>query len=360
MVRSVHRPKRFNINLVSTKPLFRDIFMQYALSITLVILSFFTVTLAQREAEVPEPVSDKGPAVSEKWERYSDKDHQFSVMFPRSPVRVPNKSDSCLGRAYVDHAIYVDGKIYSMRIAHKVYPSLYCGSGRAEFNTQYFFDRINSFDVEKRTLKNLIDRDAEAAEFPIEGGVRRMYNDPKNNRWFELTVTGADAKDKDVEKFLASLSIDKKLRGIEIGDGWNNTSKPLPPIDKVPEKSTGPEKEVAGGIAGMPPTPQKLGSMASGPPTVSAAPMQSVKIVLQPRPPYTEDARKQQVTGMVKLRVVFTAAGRIGGVTVIEGLEHGLTEQAVSAAKRIIFIPANKQGILVTSSKVVQYNFVLF
>jgi outer membrane biosynthesis protein TonB len=40
----------------------------------------------------------------------------------------------------------------------------------------------------------------------------------------------------------------------------------------------------------------------------------------KPQPSYTKDARKSAVEGTVKLRVIFQSNGKIGKITVIEGL----------------------------------------
>lgn len=92
--------------------------------------------------------------------------------------------------------------------------------------------------------------------------------------------------------------------------------------------------------------------------TVSEA--KPVRIISKPRPEYTEAARQNQVQGTVTLRVTFTANGEIGSVSTISDLPDGLTEQAISAARRIKFEPAEKNGVPQTVAKQVQYSFTIY
>ena len=84
------------------------------------------------------------------------------------------------------------------------------------------------------------------------------------------------------------------------------------------------------------------------------------RVVSQPKPAYTEDARKNQIQGTVILRVVLKLDGTIGNVSVVSGLPYGLTERAIAAAKNIKFTPAQKDGVPVSVSVQVEYLFSLY
>lgn len=86
----------------------------------------------------------------------------------------------------------------------------------------------------------------------------------------------------------------------------------------------------------------------------------SVKILSRPEPAYTESARKNQVTGIVVLRTVFTSSGSVTNISVIRGLSDGLTERAIAAAKQIRFTPATKDGRPVSMWMQLEYNFNLY
>ena len=84
------------------------------------------------------------------------------------------------------------------------------------------------------------------------------------------------------------------------------------------------------------------------------------RVLKKPEPAYTEGARQNQVTGTVVLRVVFTAEGTVKHFLVVEGLPYGLTEAAISAARKIKFTPATVDGRPVSMFIQLEYNFDLY
>ena len=85
-----------------------------------------------------------------------------------------------------------------------------------------------------------------------------------------------------------------------------------------------------------------------------------MRVILKPRAGYTDTARQNKIQGKVLLRVTFMANGAVGNVTVIRELSGGLTEQAVNAARKIVFIPPQKDGVRLTVSKPVEYGFSIY
>jgi TonB family protein len=84
------------------------------------------------------------------------------------------------------------------------------------------------------------------------------------------------------------------------------------------------------------------------------------KVLSKPEPQYTEEARKNQVTGTVVLRAVFTSSGQVTGIKAVSGLPYGLTERAIAAARQIKFVPATKDGHQVSMYIQLEYNFNLY
>ena len=91
-----------------------------------------------------------------------------------------------------------------------------------------------------------------------------------------------------------------------------------------------------------------------------------VKITRRPQPGYTDDARREGVEGIVKLKVTFLAEGKIGEVNEIveenskELRKTGLVRQAIRAAKKIKFKPAVEDGKPITVTKTVVFTFSLY
>ncbi len=103
------------------------------------------------------------------------------------------------------------------------------------------------------------------------------------------------------------------------------------------------------------------GDASDAPPTPKVAAItERLNIISKPRANYTEEARKNQISGTVRVRVTFSASGQVTGVTAIGGLPYGLTEQAIAAARQIKFTPEKHGGQAVSVSKTIEYNFNLY
>ncbi len=85
-----------------------------------------------------------------------------------------------------------------------------------------------------------------------------------------------------------------------------------------------------------------------------------LKVLSKPCPTYTDAARQNQIEGKVRLRVTFLASGQIGHIVPINNLSDGLTEQAIAAAKEIKFDPATRNGVPISITKIIEYNFTIY
>lgn len=85
-----------------------------------------------------------------------------------------------------------------------------------------------------------------------------------------------------------------------------------------------------------------------------------LKILSQPRPGYTEEARKNNVQGTVRVRVTFSASGQVTGVSAVSSLPFGLTEKAIAAARQIQFVPAKRNGVATAVTKTIEYRFTMY
>ncbi|MBV9929144.1 MAG: energy transducer TonB [Acidobacteria bacterium] len=83
-------------------------------------------------------------------------------------------------------------------------------------------------------------------------------------------------------------------------------------------------------------------------------------ITFKPEPGFTEEARKNNVTGVVRLRAILHATGGVQSISVVKGLPDGLTEKAIAAARQIKFTPAEKDGRAVSQYVVLEYNFNIY
>lgn len=87
---------------------------------------------------------------------------------------------------------------------------------------------------------------------------------------------------------------------------------------------------------------------------------QRARLLSKPEPQYTEEARRNQVTGTVVLRAVFASSGEVTQIRALSSLPFGLTERAIAAARQIRFVPAVKDGQSVSVAMQLEYNFNLY
>jgi protein TonB len=81
----------------------------------------------------------------------------------------------------------------------------------------------------------------------------------------------------------------------------------------------------------------------------------------QPKPPYTEEARKNRTEGIVLLQVIIRANGRVDGFKVLKSLGNGLDESAINTiATKWRFRPALFLGKPVDFQAQIEVTFRLF
>lgn len=85
-----------------------------------------------------------------------------------------------------------------------------------------------------------------------------------------------------------------------------------------------------------------------------------VKILAKPQAKYNDAGRTNGVQGSVRLKVTLLASGQVGSITPVTRLPHGLTEQAIAAARQIRFEPAKQNGIPVSKTVTIDYSFSIY
>lgn len=145
--------------------------------------------------------------------------------------------------------------------------------------------------------------------------------------------------------------------GVGIGDGRGPGLGP----GEDGNTGTGSNQPGSGGIGGGPRcgAPSCFGTRSG-----QIFPLKDVtvraRVLSKPEPHYTEEARRNQITGTVSLRVVFSRTGEVINIRAIHTLPFGLTERAIAAARQIRFIPAQRHGQAVSVHMQLEYNFNLY
>jgi protein TonB len=79
----------------------------------------------------------------------------------------------------------------------------------------------------------------------------------------------------------------------------------------------------------------------------------------KPRPNYTEDARRNKVQGLVRVRALISMDGSVRDVRLVSHLPDGLDEEAIRAVKQMRFRPATKSGQPVNFWQMLEVEFNL-
>jgi TonB family protein len=102
------------------------------------------------------------------------------------------------------------------------------------------------------------------------------------------------------------------------------------------------------------------GNRVGAPPPRPVGVTSPFKILSKPQARYNDAARTNGVQGSVRLKVTLLASGQVGSITPVTRLPHGLTEQAIAAARLIRFEPAKVNGVPVSKIVTLEYSFSIY
>lgn len=179
----------------------------------------------------------------------------------------------------------------------------------------------------------------------IDGITGRRWQTPSRNLMLFTTknsiivfnVTAREITHPDAQRFIASISLNNEIRRVaEI-------------------------KNVAAPTSVAPPAANLAVPADQNPEILKTSELtQRVTIGYKPEPGYTESARRSNTQGTVKLRILLASDGTVQRVAPLERLPDGLTENAIAAARRIKFLPAEKDGRLVSTWAQIHYQFNIY
>ena len=259
------------------------------------------------------------------WKRYTVKGEEFSVILPTLPAmttRKPMVERFATERRERVLGAYADGVAFAI--------SCFENPGRRETLDQFIEQEIFTHSGWDRSSEQ---------ELKVNGFNGKQYLSPNkvpgtmqlfstSNNVYRFQAFGATADDPRVKQFFSSIMLGKKTAGTEVSDGIGIPYDP----DTEPLTNALQNKDVD----------------------------RKAVIVMRPEPAYTDEARKNMLTGAVILKAILTAKGNVEGIRVASGLPYGLSEKAIEAAKKLKFIPALKDGKFVPSWVQIEYHFNLY
>ena len=262
------------------------------------------------------------------WETYTVSGEEFSVQLPVLPaLSTSDKFVDKLNKYRRERIVgaYADGVVYVV----DTYQNLTRQQGLDDLIPELHQADPGTFKRELM-LDNVLGREY-VFQYGDLNGVRQFY--VTSDHSYAFTAVGASLGNRDtgIPKFLASIHFAKTPKGVPLLDG------------------PGMQPEVVSAAAS---NDQEIFKGKDLP--------TKARIMSKPEPSYTEQARKDQITGTIVLRCVFASSGAVTNLVVLSKLPDGLTEKAVAAAKQIRFIPAQKDGRFVSMYMQLEYNFNLY
>jgi protein TonB len=100
--------------------------------------------------------------------------------------------------------------------------------------------------------------------------------------------------------------------------------------------------------------------IGGAPPPVRAAVTTPMRIIARPKATYTDEARSNNIQGVVRLKITLLASGQVGSIVPVSRLPYGLTERAIAAARQIKFQPKMVNGVPVPVNVTYEYTFTIY
>ena len=273
--------------------------------------------LAQSEGMAPPPST---------WLKYRVAGEEFSIALPTLPAMTTyiQTREGREPRTQRYLGVYADGVVYT----------IFCDDNEPQSAVKNSSKRLVAMQGWEPSTEQDVSRDgAIGKQFTSSnplGGVLQVLATKKH--FYRIQAYGATAADPRVQHYFSSLTIGKNPDGIEVTDGPGTPFEPVDGSVQIPTDSVFTSNQVD----------------------------RKFVLLMKTEPMYTEEARQHRTTGPVILKTVFSANGSVVNIQVISGLPNGLTEQAIESIKRIKFIPAAKDGKLVSVWTQLEFNFNLY
>jgi len=291
---------------------------------TLIIAWIICLTASLCVVGVSSRVSTSSPF--QQWQRYTVKGEEFSVSLPALPAMTTDKYTNLNPR--YERTVRVLGS-YGSGVAYAINTfENQQGQSLEEFINyiQQRRSRLREWkDASDISLNGFPGKQFELSEREVPGVIQVFRT---KNHLYLFEAFGAFISDPRMQEFFSSIVLGKKPDSINVQDG----------IGAQPDDS----------------------QSQSAPVIVGKDADRKAVILTKPEPSYTDAARQQGTKGAVVLKAVFAATGGITGIQVVSGLPNGLTEKAIAAVKQIRFVPAMKNGQMVSVQLQLEYNFNIY
>ena len=221
------------------------------------------------------------------------------------------------------------------------------------------FERLKREGVNGRRIAELgvgmmYEREFEVGGLPareysvkLEDVLGPVYVCSEGAQVYVVAALGADARDARLRQFVDSFAL-------------KSAKPPAQAVGGDPLSRTGIGPGRGGNVGSTVPPAGPDAPVDYTRPFKQSEVTKKAAITFKPEPGFTEQARRFNVTGVVRLRAILHSSGEMRNISVVKGLPHGLTEKSIAAAAQIRFQPAQKDGRPVSQYVVLEYNYNIY
>lgn len=213
------------------------------------------------------------------------------------------------------------------------------------------------FKPETGKLQSFVVGKNELDVYTYQTGIDRFnFEIASESAYYSVNVATRSTNDSDIARFLTACKLDGKTfmwnSGIVILDSEKVVN--INDLTTSPVISAALDHKQKAKITVIEKWDKDAGSPA---PKFYSRPL----MILKREAAYsTSMARDNSIKGEITLSVLFKGDGDIGEIRVVKGLNGGLTDEAVNAAKKTKFLPAELDGKPVDVERTMVYGFGLY
>ncbi|HMS39485.1 MAG TPA: TonB family protein [Pyrinomonadaceae bacterium] len=287
------------------------------------IFSLFTILACLQVSATFAQTVTQGKAV--KWDGLRGNNNEFIVFMPQDYITTADDE------YYLGKGTRVEKQLKVARYINGVVLLMEYYKGKAK----------DIYDVLKEREKGTLEKEVEI------NGFQAKHFSLKSEKSYRKTHFYIKDKSVYVLKGYAKVEDDKILKGffesVRLINQENVVAPNAPPNSKTTSLPNLIEQE----------TPRLEDSATVDQKTLD----RQVIILKSSRPIFSSETRQGLGNVRVKLKVLFSSSGKVTNVEVLEISSKLLEKEAIEAAKKTVFIPAEKDGKLVPSYLTVEYGF---
>lgn len=262
------------------------------------------------------------------WEAINGKNNEFALFMPAGYLNVGD-GNYYIGR--VGNGVHVSKQLIIARYINGNVLLLEYYEGNAKDIQKSLQEREKLIPVKDETINGF---QVKSLSGKSENRFNRVQHFLNKNRLYVVKANSGSADDQIARAFFESVKLVNQ----------NNIVAPNLPSGSM--------------AASLPPLTEREPERLDDSKAISSNEGDRKLLILKSvRPKFSPEARRNVGSGRLRLKVLFSSSGKVTNVEVLESSFQLLNNEAIEAAKKTIFIPAEKDGKLISVYKIIEQSF---